>query len=124
MRRSQFAILQIEQRHDAAGLIATDILRNSKVWLLDVGIESSFKDGELIATRLLTPGPFSMTAGVMVPFELEMLKPVSRLLPERIGNGQLSRAADDRRLAEAVYKVALADGVMDRTAYLDLPDKV
>lgn len=120
MRRSQFAILLIEQRHDAVGLIATDLLRNSKVWLLDVGIESSIDDGELIATRLLTPGPFSMTAGVMVPFEIEMLEPICMLLPQRVGNSKLSRVADDRRFAEAVYKVALADGVMDRVGYLDL----
>lgn len=119
MRRSQFAILAIEQRHDAVGLIATDILRNSKVWLLDVGIESSIDDGELIATRILTPGAFSMTAGVMVPFEIEMLKEVCMLLPQRVANSNLSRVADDRRFAEAVYKVALADGVMDRVGYLD-----
>jgi hypothetical protein len=117
------AILLIEQRHDTVGLIATDILRNSKVWLLDVGLESSMDDGELIATRLLTPGPFSMTAGVNVPFEIEMLEPVCMLLPQRIGNSKLSRIAEDRRFAEAVYKVGLADGVMDRLAYLDLPDR-
>jgi hypothetical protein len=122
MRRSQFAILLIEQRHDTVGLIATDILRNSKVWLLDVGLESSMDDGELIATRLLTPGPFSMTAGVNVPFEIEMLKPVCMQLPQRIGNSKPSRIAEDRRFAEAVYKVGLADGVMDRLAYLDLAD--
>jgi hypothetical protein len=123
MRASQFAILLIEQRHDTVGLIATDILRNSKVWLLDVGLESSMDDGELIATRLLTPGPFSMTAGVSVPFEIEMLEPVCMLLPQRIGNSKLSRIANDRRFAEVVYKVGLADGVMDRLAYLDLPDR-
>src|ERR1700719_1952363 len=123
MRTSQFAILLIEQRHDAVGLIATDILRNSKVWLLDVGLESSMHDGELIATRLLTPGPFSMTAGVNVPFEIEMLEPICMLLPQRMGNGKLSRIAEDRRLAEVIYKVGLADGVMDRLAYLDLPDR-
>jgi hypothetical protein len=120
MLRSEFAILLIEQRHDAVGLIATDILRNSKVWLLDVGLESSMDDGELIATRLLTPGPFSMTAGVNVPFEIEMLEPICMLLPQRMSNSKLSRIADDRRFAEAVYKVGLADGVMDRMAYLDL----
>jgi len=123
MRASQFAILLIEQRHDAVGLIATDILRNSKVWLLDVGLESSMHDGELIATRLFTPGPFSMTAGVNVPFEIEMLEPVCTLLPRRMGDSKLSRIAADRRFAEAVYKVGLADGVMDRLAYLDLPDR-
>ena len=117
MRASQFAILLIEQRHDTLGLIATDILRNSKVWLLDVGLESSMDDGELIATRLLTPGPFSMTAGVNVPFEIEMLEPLCALLPERMANAKLARIADDRRFAEAVYKVGLADGMMDRLAY-------
>ncbi len=121
MRASQFAILLIERRHDAVGLIATDILRNAKVWLVDVGLESSMDDGELIATRLLTPGPFSMTAGVNVPFEIEMLAPVCALLPQRIGDSKLSRIAEDRRFAEAVYKVGLASGVMDRLAYLDLP---
>jgi len=122
MRRSQFAILLIEQRHDTAGLIATDILRGSKVWLLDIGLESSMDDGELIATRLLTPGPFSMTAGANVPFEIEMLEPVCMLLPRSIANSKLSRIAEDRRFAEAVYKVGLSDGVMDRLTYLDHAD--
>ena len=122
MCASQFAVLLIEQRHDTVGLIATDILRNSKVWLLDVGLESSMNDGELIATRVLTPGKFSMTAGVNIPFEIEMLEPICMLLPERMGNSRLSRIAEDRRFAEAVYKVGLANGVMDRLSYLDLPD--
>jgi hypothetical protein len=78
----------------------------------------------LIATRLITPGPFAMTAGVNVPFEIEMLEPICGLLPQRMSNGKLSRIADDRRFAEAVYKVGLADGVMDRLAYLDLPDRL
>jgi hypothetical protein len=123
MRASQFAILLIEQRHDTLGLIAADILRNSKVWLLDVGLESSMDDGELIATRLIAPGPFSMTAGVNIPFGIEMLEPICMLLPQRMGNRKLSRIAEDRRFAEAVYKVGLADGVMDRLAYLDLADR-
>jgi hypothetical protein len=90
---------------------------------LDIGLESSMKDGELIATRLVTPGPFSMTAGVNVPFELEILEPVCRLLPRRVGDGKLSRVAEDRRFAEAVYRVGLATGVMDRMRYLDLADE-
>jgi hypothetical protein len=123
MRASQFAILVIEQPHDALGLIATDILRNSKVWLLDVGLGSSMNDGELIATRLLTPGPFSMTAGVNVPFEIEMLESICMELPQRKSNSKLSRIAEDRRFAEAVYKVGLADGVMNRLTYIELPDR-
>lgn len=123
MLRSQFAILLIDQQHEAAGLIATDILRDSKVWLMDVGLESSLDDGQLIATRLLTPGPFSMTAGVNVLFEIEMLEPVCGLLPRRIGDSKLSRVAEDRRFAEAVYKVGLSAGVTERVRYLDVADE-
>ena len=122
MLRSQFSILLIDQPHVAAGLIATDILRNSKVWLMDLGLESSLDDGRLIATRLLTPGPFSMTACVNILFEIEMLEPVCRLLPQRIGNSKLSRVAEDRRFAEAVYKVGLATGVTDHLHYLNVAD--
>jgi hypothetical protein len=52
-----------------------------------------------------------------------MLEPICALLPQRMGDSELSRIAEDRRFAEAVYKVGLADGVMDRVAYLDLPDR-
>jgi hypothetical protein len=124
MQASQFAILLIERRHDTVGLIATDILRDSQVWLLDVGLESSMDAGELIATRLITPGPFSMTTGVNVPFEVEMLEPICMLLPQRMSNSKLSKIADNRHFAEAVYKLGLADGVMDRLTYLDLSDRI
>ncbi|MET4070440.1 hypothetical protein ABID58_005245 [Bradyrhizobium sp. S3.2.6] len=119
MRASQFAILMVERRHDTIGLIATDILRNSKVWLIDVGLEHSIDDGQLFATRLLTVETFSMTAGVYVPFEINMLEPICMMLPRRVADTKLSQVADDRRFAEAVYKVGLADGVMDRLAYVE-----
>ena len=109
----------VERRHDTIGLIATDILRNSKVWLIDVGLEHSMDDGDLFATRLLTLETFSMTAGINVPFEIEMLEPICMMLPRRVADGKVSQVVDDRRFAEAVYKVGLADGVMDRLAYVD-----
>jgi hypothetical protein len=63
-----------------------------------------------------------MTAGVNVLFEIEMLEPVCRLLPQRIGDSKLSRVAEDRRFAEAVYKVGLAASVTERVRYLDVAD--
>lgn len=64
-----------------------------------------------------------MTAGVNVLLEIEMLEPVCRLLPQRIGNSKPSRIAEDRRFAQAVYRVGLAAGVTDRLAYLDPADE-
>jgi hypothetical protein len=33
-----------------------------------------------------------------------------------------SRSIDDRRFTETIYRVALADGIMDRVNFQDLPE--
>ena len=63
-----------------------------------------------------------MTAGVFVPFYLETIEDLYAELPRRLGESKLDAVIDDRRFAEAIYRVALADGIMDRVAYQDLPD--
>lgn len=122
MRRAQFSILLIERRHETAGLIATDLFRGSEVWLVDVGLESSMSDGEVMATRLFTPEHFSMTAGVNVPFDLGMSEDILAVLPRRLGEVSPATLIDNRHFAETIYRIALADGIMDRLKYLDLPD--
>jgi hypothetical protein len=122
MRAARFSILVIERRHEAAGLVATDLIRQDTVWLVDLGLESSMPDGATIATRLYTPDRFAMTAGVNVPFDFAMVEDLRAELPPRLGKGGLTALIDDRRFAEVVYRVALADGIMDRIAFQDLPD--
>ena len=42
-------------------------------------------------------------------------------LPRRLGETRLTDLIDDRRFAETIYRVALADGIMDRVTYQDPP---
>lgn len=77
MRAARFSILVIERRHETAGLVATDVFRRAKVWLVDIGLESSMPDGGMIATRLFAPERFSMTAGVNVPFDVGIIEDIS-----------------------------------------------
>jgi hypothetical protein len=123
MRVARFSILLMERRHETAGIIATDLLRRAEVWLVDIGLESSLSEGEMFATRLFTPEPFSMTAGIYVPFDLDMLPDIVDELPRRLGDSPRASLADNRHFAEAIYRIALADGVMDRVTYLDLSGK-
>jgi hypothetical protein len=122
MRAARFSILAIERRHETAGLIATDLFRRATVWLVDLGLESSMPDGEMIATRLYTPDRFAMTAGVIVPFDPAMIEDLHAELPRKLGENEVTAVIDDRRFAEAIYRVALAGGIMDRIAFQDLPD--
>jgi hypothetical protein len=114
--------LILGRRHDAAGVIATDLFRRTDVWLVDIGLEASLEEGAMMATRLYTPEQFSMTAGVNVPFDLALIEDLYDALPRRLGETRLTDLIDDRRFAETIYRVALADGIMDRVTYQDPPE--
>lgn len=119
MRTARFAILRIDRRHEAAGLIASDMGRGHQVWLVDVGLEASMPEGAIIATRFYTPEGFSMAAGVNVPFDLGLLDDLNAEMPGRMRQKELPALMDDPRFAEAIYRIALAGGLMDRVAYRD-----
>jgi hypothetical protein len=121
MRAARFSILVIERRHETAGLVATDVFRRAEVWLVDIGIESSMPDGGMMATRLFAPERFAMTAGVNVPFDLDLIEDIYAEMPRRLGESRVSTLIDDWRFAEAIYRVALANGIMGRVSYQNPP---
>ncbi len=75
-----------------------------------------------MATRLYTPEAFSMTAGVNVPFVLEMetFQDILAELPRSLVDKEITKLIDDPRLAEAIYSIALASGISDRLEYRDV----
>jgi hypothetical protein len=118
MCQARFSVVKIERRHEAAGMMVKDVFRPIEHWLVDEGLESSVPDGSVLATRLFTPDGFSMGAGAFVPFDRELLDDVLDDTPQ-LRRKRPAEACDDRRFAEAVYRIALADGVMQRVAYRD-----
>ena len=87
-------------------------------WLVDEGLESSLPDGAALATRLFTPEGFAMTAGVLVPLDIELIEYAIADTPQLLRNRR-EELIDDRRFAEAIYRVALASGLMEQVAYQD-----
>ena len=115
MRNARFSIIGILRRHDVAGLIVEDLFRGVEVWLVDEGLESSLP---ALATRLCTPEGFAMTAGVLVPVDIELIEDAIADTPQLLRNRR-EELIDDRRFAEAIYRVALASGLMEQVAYQD-----
>jgi hypothetical protein len=118
MCHARFAVVSIVRRHEAAGLIVNDLFRQRELWLVDIGLESSFPDGSVLATRLYQPEAFSMTAGVNVPVDLELITDALDEAPQLLSKSHAA-ALDDRRFAESIYRVALAGGLMQRVKYQD-----
>jgi hypothetical protein len=118
MCQARFTIVTVVRRHEAAGMIVNDLFRERELWLVDIGLESSFPDGSVLATRLFQPEAFAMTAGVNVPLYRELVIDALDELPHSLSESPIA-ALDDRRFAEAIYRVALAGGVMRRIKYQD-----
>ena len=66
----------------------------------------------MFATRYYTPEGFAMTAGVGMPVDLALLKSALKSVPQ-LQRRSHAEATDDRRFAEAVYRAAVADGIME-----------
>jgi hypothetical protein len=121
MRSARFAIVVVQRQHPVAGLLVTDIFREIDLWLLDEGLEMSLAEGEMYATRYYQPADFAMTAGVGMPVDLALLEMAAATVPQ-LGRMSLVEALDDRRFAEAVYRTAIAEGVMEEVIYQDPGD--
>ena len=106
------------RRHTVAGLIVKDLFRGFEFWLVDEGLESSLPDDAVLATRLYTLEGFAMTAGVLVPLDIELIEYAIADAPQLLRKGQ-EEAIDDRRFAESIYGAAVASGIMERVSYQD-----
>ena len=120
MCHARFAVVSVQRRHPSAGLIVTDVFRNTELWLVDEGLEISMPVGTAYAARIYAPDRFVMTAGVGMPVDRDLLASALELAPHLMRKSH-AEALEDRHFAEAVYRAAIADGIMEGVSYQDPP---
>lgn len=120
MRNARFALILIERRHPAAGLIAVDLYRDEEIWLVDEGLEMSLPEKTVFATRYFRPDQFCMTAGVGMPVDRYFLADALEAAPHLLRKPRV-QAIEDPRFAEALYRTAIAARTMEEMTYLDAP---
>lgn len=118
MCKARFAVVMVQGRHQAAGLVVTDLFRKVELWLVDEGLEISLPEGTAFATRYYVPEGFAMTAGVGMPVDLDLLNSALKSAPQLLRRPR-AEAIEDRRFAEAVYRAAIMEGAMEGVAYRD-----
>lgn len=121
MCNARFAIVVVRRRHPSAGLIVTDLFRKVDLWLMDEGLELSLPVGTVFATRYFAPDRFVVTAGVGMPVDLDLLTSAIESVPQLLRKPR-AEAIDDRRFAEAIYRAAIAAGIMENMTYQDTVD--
>ena len=71
MCHARFSVWRIDRRHERAGLIITDVLREAEVWLVDEQLEASAPEGLSFAGRLCQPDDFARTGRRFIGPELQ-----------------------------------------------------
>jgi len=117
MRDARFSIWEVQRRHEAAGLIVVDVMRETEVWLVDEAMESSAGAGKAFGGRLFAPEGFAMTCGAIVPVDDDVFADAADLDPLSWRQLQPARVADDPRFAAAIYRAALDCGIMECVEY-------
>ena len=112
MRHARFSVWRINRRHETAGLIITDVLREAEVWLVDEQLEASASEGLSFAGCICEPDRFAMSCGVVVPVYRELIEEVALdMLAWRRGDPE--RVAQDPRFAIAIYRAAIDSGILN-----------
>src|SRR5687768_6339382 len=102
MRQARFSVWRVERRHEVAGLIVQDLLRQGEAWLVDEALEQSAPEGMTMTMRLGTADEFAMTCGIIVPVGRDVMEEVLDEVLPRV-RGAPDQVANDRRFAMAIY---------------------
>ena len=117
MRHARFSVWRINRRHEIAGLIITDVLREAELWLVDEQLEASAPEDLSFAGRICEPDRFAMSCGVIVPVYRELIDEVALdMLAWRRSDPE--HVAQDPRFAIAIYRAAIDSGILN-----NIPDE-
>jgi len=119
MRNARFAVVSVQRRHPAAGLIVTDLFRKAELWLVNCGFEISLPEHSVFATRYFAPEVFAMTTGAAIPVDVDLLRSAFESLPQLLRRSP-NEAIEHWRLPEVVYRIAIAHRVTETTIYKEL----
>jgi len=118
MQGARFSIWRVERRHELAGCVVFDMLRQSEHWLMDEALEAHCTLGVTVGARLFECGGFAMTTGALAPVSEEsLLEALGAALPETEDPDVL---AQDPRLAATIYGAAIDRGELDGVAFSEL----
>jgi hypothetical protein len=116
MRHARLSVWRINHRHEIAGLMVTDVLREVEAWVVDENLEASAPEGLSFAGRVCEPDRCAMTCGVIVPVDRDLMEEVALdMLAWRRGDPE--HVAQDPRFATAIYRAAIDAGIMNSVAY-------
>jgi hypothetical protein len=117
---AQFSIWRIERRHEVAGLVVTDMMRDRETWLMDEALTGSAEEGVTFAARLCWPADFAISCGVLVPVYRGLMEGVFPECARWLATNELAWVAGDPKFAAAVYRHAIEAGTLENVRFKEV----
>ncbi|WP_428532519.1 hypothetical protein [Rhodopila sp.] len=117
IRNARFSLWRIVRRHDVAGLVVEDVLRERETWMIDEALTASVAPGQAFAGRLCWPDEFAIICGVVVPISAELIEEALLEAGYWAEDRPLRDIADDPRLAVAIYRTAVVQRTMESVRF-------
>ena len=116
LRNSRFGLFQIERRHEVAGVVLTDMVREHEVWLMDEDIPYHGEHGQCFGARVCWPDEFAIVCQVVVPMDQETFEDTLLELGSKRWRDDVPRMVEDATFATSLYRVAVDSGMMSLIA--------
>ncbi len=122
MQRAWFSLFRVESTVRGVGVEATDMLRASRVFLIDVNLSQCRPDGLMLATRVVHIHQWLMTTGAPLPVDPDDLADIRAALAAwrgvtRLGQGEGLSRQEQAELAATILRVCLRRGASNRVRY-------
>jgi len=119
----RYSLFQVAGVFPGFGLEMEDLLRRDRLLAIDVGLSNSAQPGSVLASNVVCPGSFWMTAGAGLPVSADVLETLARPIDRAFGTKPAGFRALDRarqaELAALVIRTCLQKGMGERVAYED-----
>lgn len=127
MLKAYYSVFMVTRIHDGMGVDLHDVLRESRVMVMDIAMGSSMSPGQFIAGHLLPLADFRMFSGAAIPlsetvFEEAVSPIVFKFMrhAKEDASGRLFSPSQEGAFAARVIRTALNAGAMDQMYYADV----
>jgi len=123
LRQAKYGIFLVERTVPGVGVDVLDVIRGNRLRIVDVNFSRSSASGLALATRICTPGEFTMTTGATLPIGLLTPKAQAEYvkeIAEAPGPGLDEMSPDKRSKAIAeIIRSAIRSGAAEHVEYQD-----
>jgi hypothetical protein len=125
MRKARYSVFAVEATEPGVGVEFRDLLRDEKLFVVDIGFSRSAVVGLVIATRIVAPEGIAMTTGTGLPVgvlsEVNRANLVQALLAIMPGHDVHQLTVDQTsELNGRIIRTCLEGGAAHRIRYADL----